>query len=722
MRDQNSKTNTNNNLKQESDEKKQQVKGEYKDLQQYASKTNHADTIIENDDELKHQHTKTHEHEEMKHDNHMSHDNKLRQKFFISLTLAIPIMLLSPVMGVKLPFQHIPENAPFIVVILATILFSYGGSFFIKGAIEEFKQKSPGMMALITLGISVAYFYSLYAFVHNLIYPKEHLMDFFWELATLIVIMLLGHYIEMKAIASAGNAVDSIAQLLPNKANLVTPDGIKTVDLKDIKAGDVLEVNPNDRIPTDGIIIEGRASIDESMLTGESQLVNKTLKDSVIGGSINSNNLIKIKATKIGEETYLNQVMRLVHAAQKDKSRIENLSDKVAKVLFYVAIIVSIIAFLVWFNNTKNLTIALERMVTVLIIACPHALGLAIPLVIARFTSIGAHNGLIIKNRQIIEKADNISDVFMDKTGTLTQGKFEVQEVIAFQPRWDKNNILQYSASLESASSHPLAVSIINKAKEFNLALLEVKHTKELPGIGIQGQIKRKNYIITNMQYLDNKKITYPQEKVTNLLNCGYTLSFLVSNNGCLGVIAQGDRVRKESYEAIDELYNMRMNPIMLTGDNLQAGYKVAEELGIVELYTELLPEDKEEIIKSHQKKGDVVAMVGDGINDAISLARANVGIAIGAGTDVAINSADVILVKNNPLDIVVLLKLLKSTYHKMIHNLWWATGYNIIAIPLAAGILAPLGITLTPAIGAILMSLSTIIVSLNAMSLRLPK
>lgn len=677
------------------------------------------------EEELKHKHTETSEHEEhehMEHDHHMGHANKLRRKFFISLVLAIPIMLLSPVMGVKLPFQHIPQGAPFIVVILATILFLYGGSFFIKGAIEEFKQKSPGMMALITLGISVAYFYSVYAFIHNLLYPSEHLMDFFWELATLIVIMLLGHYIEMKAIANAGNAVDSIAKLLPSKANLVTPEGVTPINLKDVKKDDVLVVNPHGKIPTDGIIVEGSTSVDESMLTGESQLVNKALKDSVIGGSINSNNLIKIKVTKVGEETYLNQVMRLVGAAQKDKSRVETVSNKVAKVLFYVALIVSIIAFVVWYNSTKDLTVALERMVTVLIIACPHALGLAIPLVVARFTAIGAKNGLIIKNRKILEKADHISDVFMDKTGTLTEGKFEVQEVIAFQKRWDKNTVLQYAASLEAASNHPLAVSILNKAEEFNLDLLRVEHVKEIAGVGMQGRLKRKMYTISSMQYLDEKKIAYPQEEVTELLNLGYTLSFLVSNRKCIGVIAQGDRVRKESYEAIDELYNMRINPIMLTGDNLQAGYKVAEELGIIDLYTELLPEDKEEIIKSYQQKGDVVAMVGDGINDAISLARANVGIAIGAGTDVAINSADVILVKNNPLDVVKLLKLLKSTYHKMIHNLWWAAGYNIIAIPLAAGVLAPLGITLTPAVGAILMSLSTIIVALNAMTLRLPK
>lgn len=667
-----------------------------------------------------------HDHTKMEmtsdHSDHMMHSQDLKKKFIISLFLGIPIIILSPVMGLKLPFQNNSLTSQIVVLILATILFFYCGSFFIKGAFAELKQKNPGMMALISLGISVAYFYSVYAFIINRLNPHQHTMDFFWELATLIIIMLLGHYLEMKAIASAGDAVGSIAKLLPNKAHLVTGSGTKAIKLSELKKDDVVVVNPHDKIPSDGVIIEGSTSVDESMITGESKLIKKKLNDTVIGGSINSNNLIRVRVTNVGEASYLNQVMHLVSVAQKDKSQVETLSNKVAKLLFYVALIVSIIAFGIWFYITKNMSTALERMVTVLIIACPHALGLAIPLVIARFTSLGAKNGLIIKNRKIIEKANDINVLFMDKTGTLTEGKFAVQEVLAFEKRWDKDKVLLYTASLETASNHPLAVSILGKAEEFKLKLLKVDKVKNIAGVGMQGKIKTKTYLITNMKYLDEKKITYPQDEVTRLLNLGYTLSFLTVDKKCLGVIAQGDKVRPESYEAINELYDMQINPIMLTGDNLQAGYKVAEELGIIDLYTELLPQDKEDIIKKYQRKDDVVAMVGDGINDAISLARANVGIAIGAGTDVAINSADVILVKSNPMDIVTLLKLLKRTYHKMVQNLWWAAGYNIIAIPLAAGILAPLGIVLSPAVGAILMSLSTIIVAFNAMSLRINK
>lgn len=715
-------------IKHEDKTEESQTEAEHEGHEQHAEheEMEHEDASGEHDHHMEHDdsHDKhSMDHHNMGHGSHAMHTKELKRKFFISLILGIPIMLLSPVMGINLPFQQNTPNSSIIVLVLATILFVYGGSFFIKGAITEFKERSPGMMALISLGISVAYFYSLYAFINNQLHPDEPIMDFFWELTTLIIIMLLGHYLEMKAIANAGDALGSIAALLPKKANLlIKGEETKLVDLQDIKEGDVLVVNPHDKIPSDGVIIEGSTSVDESMLTGESELVAKKLHDKVIGGSLNSNHLIKIKVENVGEKSYLNQVMQLVEAAQKDKSRVETLSDKVAKLLFYVALLVSIIAFIVWFNTTKDVSVALERMVSVLIIACPHALGLAIPLVVARFTSLGAQNGLIIKNRNILEKADDISTVFLDKTGTLTEGKFQVQEVLSFHRKYDKDDILTYIASLEAASNHPIAVSILNKAKEFNLKLLPVDDIKNIAGVGMQGKIKRKTYLVTNMKYLDEKKISYPQEEVTKLLDLGYTLSFLTSNRKCIGVIGQGDKVRSQSYQAIDEIYNMRINPIMVTGDNLQAGYKVAEHLGITDFYTELMPEDKEKLVKEYQDKGDVVAMVGDGINDAISLARANVGIAIGAGTDVAVNSADVILVKNNPLDVVTLFKLLKSTYHKMIHNLWWAAGYNIIAIPLAAGVLAPIGITLSPAVGAILMSLSTIIVALNAMTLHVSK
>ncbi|ENL6203194.1 TPA: copper-translocating P-type ATPase [Staphylococcus pseudintermedius] len=670
-----------------------------------------------------HMHESHHPHSHHMHnDDHAHHHHgNFKMKFFVSLIFAIPIIIFSPMMGVQLPFQFTFPGSDWMVLILATILFIYGGQPFLVGAKGEITSKKPGMMTLVTLGISVAYIYSLYAFYLNHFSDATgHTMDFFWELATLILIMLLGHWVEMNAVGSAGDALKKMAALLPDKVIKVTNNQREEVKISDIALNDIVEVKAGESIPTDGMIVRGETAIDESLVTGESKKVQKKPNDQVIGGSINGSGTIQVKVTAVGEASYLSQVMDIIKQAQNDKSRAELLSDKVAGYLFYFAVSVGVIAFIAWMLIQHEIDLALERLVTVLVIACPHALGLAIPLVTARSTSIGAHHGLMIKNRAAIETAQHIDYVMMDKTGTLTEGHFSVNHYESFKAGVSDEEVLSLFASLESQSNHPLATSIVGFAKSKNIAYAQPQDVQNISGIGLEGKVGDQSYKITNVTYLEQNGFDYDQALFTKLAQQGNSISYLIDEQQVIGTIAQGDQIKDSSQQMVADLLAKGITPVMLTGDNQEVAETVAKALGINDVHAQLMPEDKESIIKAYQSKGKKVMMVGDGINDAPSLIRSDIGIAIGAGTDVAVDSGDVILVKSDPSDIIHFFTLSKRTMRKMVQNLWWGAGYNIVAVPLAAGILASIGLILSPAVGAILMSLSTVIVAINAFTLKL--
>ncbi|EGQ0246175.1 cadmium-translocating P-type ATPase, partial [Listeria monocytogenes] len=664
---------------------------------------NHGD--IADSKEMDHSMHMDHEHGGMDHSMHMGN---FKQKFWLSLILAIPVILFSPMMGMEFPFQITFPGSDWLVLILATILFIYGGQPFLSGAKMELKQKSPAMMTLIAMGITVAYIYSVYSFIANLINPHTHVMDFFWELATLIVIMLLGHWIEMNAVSNASNALQKLAELLPESVKRLTKEGKEeTVSLKEVKEGDHLIVRSGDKMPTDGVILKGETIVDESAVTGESKGIKKRANDKVIGGSINGDGTIEIEVTGTGENGYLAKVMEMVRKAQGEKSKLESLSDKVAKWLFYVALIVGILAFIAWLFLT-DLPNALERMVTVFIIACPHALGLAIPLVVARSTSIAAKNGLLLKNRNALEQANDLDVIMLDKTGTLTEGKFTVTGVEVLDDAFNKNEILQYLGALEANANHPLAVGIMNYLKEHEIKPYQAENLKNLSGVGLEATVKNQQVKIVNEKEVERLGLNVEQALLKPYQEQGNTISFLILENHLAAIVALGDVVKTEAKEFIRTLKERKITPVMLTGDNKNAAQAVADYLGIEEYYGGLLPDDKEAVVQKYLDQGKKVIMVGDGINDAPSLARASIGMAIGAGTDIAIDSADVVLTNSDPKDILHFLDLAKQTRKKMIQNLWWGAGYNILAIPLAAGILAPIGILLSPAVGAVLMSLST--------------
>ena len=679
---------------------------------------------------MEHNHGDIADSKQMDHSMHMDHDHggmdhsmhmgNFKQKFWLSLILAIPIILFSPMMGMEFPFQITFPGSDWLVLILATILFIYGGQPFLSGAKMELKQKSPAMMTLIAMGITVAYIYSVYSFIANLINPHTHVMDFFWELATLIVIMLLGHWIEMNAVSNASNALQKLAELLPESVKRLTKDGKEeTVSLKEVNEGDRLIVRSGDKMPTDGVILKGETIVDESAVTGESRGIKKQANDKVIGGSINGDGTIEIEVTGTGENGYLAKVMEMVRKAQGEKSKLESLSDKVAKWLFYVALIVGILAFIAWLFLT-DLPNALERMVTVFIIACPHALGLAVPLVVARSTSIAAKNGLLLKNRNALEQANDLDVIMLDKTGTLTEGKFTVTGVEVLDDAFNKNEILQYLGALEANANHPLAVGIMNYLKEHEIKPYQAENLKNLSGVGLEATVKNQQVKIVNEKEVERLGLNVEQALLKPYQEQGNTISFLILENHLAAIVALGDVVKTEAKEFIRTLKERKITPVMLTGDNKNAAQAVADYLGIEEYYGGLLPDDKEAVVQKYLDQGKKVIMVGDGINDAPSLARASIGMAIGAGTDIAIDSADVVLTNSDPKDILHFLDLAKQTRKKMIQNLWWGAGYNILAIPLAAGILAPIGIILSPAVGAVLMSLSTVVVALNALTLKI--
>ncbi|CAI2618137.1 Copper-exporting P-type ATPase B [Apilactobacillus kunkeei] len=648
------------------------------------------------------------------------HMGNLKLKFWISLILTIPIIIMSPMMGMKMPFQVTFPGSDFVVLVLGTILFIYGGYPFFTSCISEMKSKNPGMMSLITMGISVAYVYSVYAVIANDILrvtPKVN--DFFWELSTLIVIMLLGHWIEMNSVMNAGSALNKLAELLPDNAHLFQSDGqTKDVSVHELSEGQTILIKSGEKVPADGTIIDGSTALNESLITGESRDVQKGIDDSVIGGSINGSGTIKVKITGTGESGYLSKVMNMVSEAQSSKSEAEDLANKVAGYLFYAALIVALIAFVTW-SILDGVSYAIPITVSVLIIACPHALGLAIPLIISRMTSISATHGLLIRNKTALEGIKQIRYALMDKTGTLTQGDFKVNAYDSLDSNIDKKDVIKIAAAIEASSSHPLAQGIVQAFKDLNEAPLQAENVEEIAGSGIKGTVDGKEYQVVSSSYLDKNGIDYDQKTADKYLQQGNSLSYVVENGHVVGYIAEGDSIKPGAKDMIDFLNGQNIIPVMLTGDNQQAADKVASILGIKDVNAQLVPEDKQKLVTKYQEKGKVM-FIGDGVNDAPSLTKADLGVAIGSGTDVAIESADVVLVNSDPADVINLVKLAKHARTKMIQNLWWGAGYNIIALPLAAGALSSIGIIIGPMLGAVIMSLSTVIVAINAMTLKI--
>ncbi|SFN80873.1 Cu2+-exporting ATPase [Algoriphagus ornithinivorans] len=653
------------------------------------------------------EHSNHQHHQENHHDHHAHMIKDFKIRFWISLILTIPILLFSDMIQDWLNFNIQFEGKDYVVFGLASILFFYGGWPFLKGLKEELTDKNPGMMTLIALAITVAYVYS-----SAVVFGLEG-MGFFWELATLIVIMLLGHWMEMRSIMGASKALEKLADLMPNEAHLIVDGETKDISAGELKKGDLILVKANEKIPADGTIEEGESHLDESMLTGESKPVKRDKGDDVIGGSINGKQSLKIKISKTGEDSYLNQVINMVKEAQQSKSKTQNLANVAAKWLTFISIGAGIITLSVWLILGKDFDFSLGRMVTVMVIACPHALGLAIPLVVSISTSLSAEKGLLIRNRTAFENARKVSAIVFDKTGTLTEGKFGVTRIHS-SGEWKKDQILKFAASLESSSEHPIAQGVLEKAKEANITLKEVSNFESITGKGIQGDIDGKTYQVVSPGYLEENSISIPQETDSDEAE---TIVFLLEEKKLLGFIALADSIREESHQAIKTLREKGIKLYMATGDNEKTAKAVSEQLKLDGYYSEVLPDEKVKVIEELQKKGEFVAMTGDGVNDAPALAKADIGIAVGSGTDVAVETADIILVNSNPQDIAKLILFGKATYNKMIQNLGWAVGYNAIALPLATGFIP--GLMIQPAVGAALMSLSTIICAANAQLLR---
>jgi Cu2+-exporting ATPase len=641
---------------------------------------------------------------------HAHHMQMFKRKFWISLTLTIPVLLLSETIQtwLGLTWLTVPYQRE-ILLVLSAVIYVYGGLPFLQGMVEEVRSRQLGMMTLIGTAISVAFFYS--AATVFLIMG----MDFFWELATLIDVMLLGHWIEAKSVLGASRALEELVRIMPTTAHLVKDGEVTEVPVSQLNAGDLVLVRPGEKIPSDGVVAEGESFVNEALLTGESKPVHKEKEGKVIGGAINGEGVLKVRIEKTGEETYLAQVIKLVRTAQESKSKTQDLANRAAALLFYVALGVGIITFVAW-SVAASTDVALERTVTVLVIACPHALGLAIPLVAALSTSITAKSGILIRDRKAFEMIKDVDAVVFDKTGTLTEGKFGVSDVVAYVP---EEKLLAFSASVELNSEHIIAKAIVDYASEKGVKIPEAKDFKALPGKGAYGKVARSEVHVGSPGMLAEMKIDASDEKIKALQEQGKTVVFTVVDGKLAGAFALADKVRKESKEAAAKLKALGLKVYMLTGDSEEVAKWVAKEVGIDEYFAQVLPDQKSEKIKALKAKGYNVAMVGDGINDAPALVTADVGVAIGAGTDVAIESADIILVKNDPRDVAKVRDLSQKTYSKMTQNLWWAAGYNIIAIPLAAGVLSSYGVVLPPAVGAIIMSLSTVIVAFNSQTLR---
>ncbi|MCU4706921.1 copper-translocating P-type ATPase [Mycoplasma sp. CSL7503-lung] len=689
---------------------------------------NHKQHEHSNHEQHKHNNHKHHQHsshEHHEHSNHEHHDHTehhimmikdFKTKFFISLLFTIPVILISALFA-KIIGSNILrfEGSEYLELVISSFIFFYGGIPFFKGAFEEIKSKKPGMMTLIAIAITVAYTYSVY----TVIAQKSN--NFFWELVTLIDIMLLGHWIEMHSVVSASNSLKKLANLIPDKANLIIENEIKEIETSKLKIGDIILVKPGDKIPSDGIIINGNSKINESMLTGESKLISKTIGDKVIGGSINTNGSIEIEVTATNENNYLSKVIKLVQEAKQSKSKTQHLADKAAFALTILSISVGIITFIVWLAINKDLDISIKNAATVMIITCPHALGLAIPLVVSRSTDQLAKNGILVRNRVAFEKSRKVNVVVFDKTGTLTYGNFDIENIKIFDSKYNQNKIIQIAHSLEKHSNHPIANAISNYAQKLNISSYKLLSNNIIPGYGLNGSLdidgEVKNVKLVNFQYLTTNNLN-----INSIENSIATNVFLLIENELIAHFSLNDKIREESYDTIAKLKEKNIKTYMLTGDNELVAQNVANKLGLDGYFANVLPDQKESKIRELQKNNNIVMMVGDGINDAPALARADVGVSISSGTDIAQETSNIILINNNLKDVLKLTSFAKKTYNKMIQNLVWATLYNLIAIPLAAGVLSSINITISPEVGAIFMTLSTVIVAINAMLLRIKK
>ena len=656
-------------------------------------------------------------HDHSEHVDHSGHEFMFRDRFWVSLALSIPVLLYSQTVQNWLGFSMpaFPGSA-WIVPVFSLIIFLYGGVPFLQMAVPEVGRRSPGMMALISLAISVAFIYSIATTFFDI---GE---SFYWELVTLIDIMLLGHWLEMRSVRQASGALDELAKLLPDTAERILKDGTtETIPSSQLQGGDLFLVRPGESVPADGIIVEGSSEVNEAMITGESKPVEKEVGITVIAGTINGDGSLRVQVTATGEETALAGIMRLVEEAQLSKSDTQILADKAAGWLFYVALVVAVLTGIGWIVAVGFDIEVIKRIVTVLVIACPHALGLAVPLVVAISTSMGARNGILVRDRLALESARELDTIIFDKTGTLTKGEFGVIGMVTADG-WNEDSTLSLTAALEGDSEHPIARGIRKEAEERSLALPTVKEFEAIKGHGIKASVDGNETFVGGPRLLEKLELQKPSEIEAFSQAAGdngQTVVYLVSKDKVVAAFALADLIRPESYAAVKRLDELGVEVVMLTGDSQDVAQAVAEELGIKRYFAEVLPEDKDKKVRELQTEGKQVAMVGDGVNDAPALTRADVGIAIGSGTDVAVQSAGIILVKSNPLDVVNIIELSRATYRKMIQNLIWATGYNVIALPLAAGVLAPWGILLSPAVGALFMSLSTVIVAINAQTLR---
>ena len=653
---------------------------------------------------------------------HQSHHAHMvadfRRRFWISAALTIPVLVLAPMIqgilglreALRFPFDSYIQWA------LASAIFVYGGWPFLKGFFDELRKKNPGMMTLIALAITVAYVYSS-AVVFGLSGKV-----FFWELATLIDVMLLGHWIEMKSVMGASKALESLVQLMPSEAHRVTEaGGTEDVPVTELKPGDKVVIKPGEKVPIDGQIVEGRTSVNEAMLTGESKPVEKAEGDQTIGGSVNGEAAFTMEVQKTGDQTYLAQVIEMVRKAQESRSRTQDIASRAALWLTIIALSVGGGTLAVWLILGAAFEFSLERMVTVMVITCPHALGLAVPLVVAVSTAISAKSGLLIRDRSAFERAKDVNAILFDKTGTLTEGRFGVSDVIPLGDQ-DEAELLKLAASLESQSEHPIAQGVMDGAKERKINFSAPKDFKAIPGKGAQAVVDGRNVKVVSPGYLKENDLAVDNEKVQEVAAQGKTLVYVLLDDKVIGAIGLADIIRSESREALRRLKEMGIQTMMITGDAEAVAKWVAKELHLDDYFAEVLPDKKADKVKEVQQRGLVVAMVGDGVNDAPALTQADVGIAIGAGTDVAIESADIVLVRSDPRDVTAVIKLARATYRKMVQNLLWATGYNVVAIPLAAGVLYSAGVVLSPAAGAALMALSTVIVAINARFLRVER
>ena len=649
------------------------------------------------------------------HGKHAGHTPEMfRDRFFVSLLLTLPILYFSEQLQTWLGYRALAfPGSAWVNPVLGTILYFYGGLVFLKGALGELRERAPGMMTLIALAITVAYGYSLAV---SLGLPG---MPFYWELATLIDVMLLGHWLEMASVQAASRALEELAKLMPATAHRITGDRIEDVPVTALKEGDLILVRPGEQVPADGVVEEGASSVNEAFLTGESRPVPKGVGDEVLAGAVNGEGSLKVRVTRTGEATTLSQVMRLVQEAQASRSRFQALADRAAGWLFYIAVALGMLTFLVWLALGRDFNFALSLAVTVLVIACPHALGLAIPLVTVNATALAAKNGILVRNREAFERGREIRFVALDKTGTLTEGRFAVRAVYAHET--SEEEALSLAAALEALSEHPLAQAIVEAAEGKGLPRPEVRDFQAVPGKGVEGTLGGKRYRVGRPEWAEELglKVSEPLKRGLKEAEArGESVVALMDEARVLALLALADRIRPSAKEAIRRLKAMGITPVMITGDAEAVARTVAQELGIERYHARVLPEDKARRVRELKREGPT-AFVGDGINDAPALLEADLGIAIGAGTNVAIEAADLVLVESDPLDVVRALTLARATHAKMVQNLFWATGYNAIALPLAAGVAYPWGIVLSPAVGALLMSLSTVAVAVKDMLLR---